>query len=195
MKQDQLETFLNTYGTIPVRLLSSADLDDLLPALMSLFTSMFLHGGLLHISGNMLYLWIFGDNVEDRLGHIRFFLFYIFCGLGAVLTHVILTPHSAVPVVGASGAIAGVLGAYLIAFPRTRVLTLIPIFFFFKLAELPAIIVLGFWFVIQFLNGYLALQTGVGEGGGVAWFSHIGGFLLGIAGVLILKKRKVRRKS
>lgn len=191
MNSSQLGALFGIYGAVPVKLLSPTDLDHFLGGMVSLFTSMFLHGGLLHIGSNMLYLWIFGDNVEDRLGHVRYLFFYIFCGLGAALTHITLSPHSAIPMIGASGAISGVLGAYLIAFPRVRVLTLIPIFFFFKLVELPAILVLGFWFGIQFLNAYYSLQsTGVGGAGGVAWFSHIGGFLLGIVGILVLKKSK-----
>ena len=190
MNQHQLATMFNTYGAIPKQILSPEDVEHLKVGIVSLFTSMFLHGGVLHIGGNMLYLWIFGDNVEDRLGHAHFFFFYIFCGLGAALTHIILIGQSTIPMVGASGAISGVLGAYLISFPRVRVLTVIPIFIFIKLVELPAIVVLGFWFVMQFLNGYYSLQyTGAVNAAGVAWFSHVGGFVLGVLGILILKKR------
>jgi len=180
----------STYGAVPKQILSPENIDHLKVGIVSLFTSMFLHGGILHVGGNMLYLWIFGDNVEDRLGHARFFFFYIFCGLGAALTHIILIGQSTIPMVGASGAISGVLGAYLISFPRVRLLTVIPIFIFIKLVELPAIVVLGFWFVIQFLNGYYSLQNaGAVNTAGVAWFSHVGGFVLGVLGILILKKR------
>ena len=190
MNQHQLATMFSTYGAVPKQILSPENVDHLKVGIVSLFTSMFLHGGILHVGGNMLYLWIFGDNVEDRLGHLRFFFFYIFCGLGAAMTHIILMGQSTIPMVGASGAISGVLGAYLIAFPRVRVLTIIPIFIFIKLAELPAIVVLGFWFVIQFLNGYYSLQhMGAVNTAGVAWFSHVGGFLLGVLGILMLKKR------
>ncbi len=190
MNQHQLATMFSTYGAVPKQILSPENIDHLKVGIVSLFTSMFLHGGILHVGGNMLYLWIFGDNVEDRLGHLRFFFFYIFCGLGAAMTHIILMGQSTIPMVGASGAISGVLGAYLIAFPRVRVLTIIPIFIFIKLAELPAIVVLGFWFVIQFLNGYYSLQhMGAVNAAGVAWFSHVGGFLLGVLGILMLKKR------
>ena len=190
MNPHQLAALFGSYGAIPALILSPGDVNHLLEGIVPMFASMFLHGGILHISGNMLYLWIFGDNVEDRLGHVRFFFFYIFCGLGATLTHIILTPQSTIPLVGASGAISGVLGAYLVAFPRARVLTLIPIFFFIKLAELPAFAVLGLWFIMQFLNGYYSLQyAGAANTAGVAWFSHVGGFLLGVLGILLLKKR------
>ncbi|MFQ5722683.1 MAG: rhomboid family intramembrane serine protease, partial [Candidatus Aminicenantales bacterium] len=139
---------------------------------LSLITSMFLHGGFLHLFGNMLYLWIFGNNIEDFLGPIRFVLFYLLSGLGASLTHIIFNPNSQVPMIGASGAIAGVLGAYLILYPRARVLTLVFLFFFIRIIPIPAAIILGFWFLLQLLN--------IGFGGGVAWFAHIGGFLIGI---------------
>ena len=191
MTQHQLAALFSLYGTIPSRLLNPGDLDNFGSTLISLFTSMFLHGGLLHVAGNMLYLWIFGNNIEDYLGHARFFFFYIFCGLGAALTHIIISHYSNVPMVGASGAISGVLGAYLILFPRARILTIIPIFFFFKIAELPALLVLGLWFAAQFLNGYYSFQnTDLVNSGGVAWFSHVGGFLIGMAGILLFKKKK-----
>ncbi|MGH2740199.1 MAG: rhomboid family intramembrane serine protease [Actinomycetota bacterium] len=143
----------------------------------SMFTSMFLHGGWLHIAGNMLYLWIFGNNVEDRMGRVWFFVFYLAAGLAATYAQVLTDTNSPVPLVGASGAIAGTLGAYLVMFPRARVLTLIPIFFLFQVAELPAIFVLGFWFVLQAFSGVGGLAAGAT--GGVAWFAHIGGFLFG----------------
>ena len=149
---------------------------------MTIVTSMFLHGGLMHIGSNMLYLWIFGDNVEDRLGHGRYLLFYLLCGFAATLAHAIAGPGSRIPAIGASGAIAGVLGAYLILWPHARVMTLIPIFFFITVRELPAILLLGIWFVLQLFSGVGSL--GVVEAqdtGGVAWFAHIGGFLAGMA--------------
>lgn len=149
---------------------------------LALLTSMFLHGGLLHLFGNMLYLWIFGNNIEDFLGPIRFVLFYFLSGLGASLTHIIFNPNSQVPMIGASGAIAGVLGAYLILYPRARVLTLVFLFFFIRIIPIPAIIVLGFWLLVQVLN--------IGLGGGVAWFAHIGGFLIGIGLIKIYSKRR-----
>jgi membrane associated rhomboid family serine protease len=144
----------------------------------------------MHLLGNMWYLWIFGDNVEDRLGHFTFLTFYILCGLGAGIVHTVLNSYSAIPSVGASGAIAGVLGAYLISYPHARVLTLIPIFMFIQVIEVPALIVLGMWFVIQFLNGAASLATTAAtEGGGVAWWAHIGGFVIGMVLLGLFPKR------
>jgi membrane associated rhomboid family serine protease len=153
-----------------------------------LFSSMFLHGGWFHIIGNMLYLWIFGDNVEDRLGHGRFVLFYILCGLAAALTQIYLNPTSKVPMVGASGAVAGILGAYLLLFPHSRILALIPLGFFIQFAEIPALVFLVFWFLMQFLSGAVSL-TAASSGGGVAWWAHIGGFAGGMALVYVFPKR------
>lgn len=151
----------------------------------SIVLSMFLHGGWSHLLGNMLYLWIFGDNVEDRLGHGKFILFYLGCGWVATLAHGYSNPASIIPSIGASGAIAGVLGAYLIMFPKARVLTLIPLGFFIRLTELPALFVLGFWFLLQLFSGTAAL-AGPGGHGGVAWWAHIGGFVAGLlVGVLV----------
>jgi hypothetical protein len=150
------------------------------PAL-ALLTSMFLHGGWLHLLGNMWYLAIFGDNVEDRLGRLRFLLFYLAAGCWAGAVHTLANPHSRLPTVGASGAIAAVLGAYAVSFPRARVLTLVPFFPFLQILALPALLVLGFWFVYQFFSGALALAWG--GGGGIAWWAHIGGFLFGMVTV------------
>lgn len=152
---------------------------------LTLFTSMFLHGGLFHLLGNMLFLWIFGNNVEDFLGPFRFFFFYLLSGLGASFTHIVFNPNSQVPVIGASGAIAGVLGAYFILYPRARVLTLVFLFVFIRVVPIPAAYVLGFWFLMQVLN--------IGLGGGVAWFAHIGGFLIGVALIKVFSRRKQRR--
>lgn len=142
------------------------------PPLLALLTSMFLHGTLFHLLGNMLYLWIFGNNIEDRLGSVRFALFYLVCGVAAALTQVLAEPGSQVPMIGASGAIAGVLGAYWVLFPRARVKTFVFLIFYIDIVPIPAGIVLGLWFLLQILN--------VGMGGGVAWFAHVGGFLAGI---------------
>jgi membrane associated rhomboid family serine protease len=158
-----------------------------LPNLLSIALSMFLHGGFLHLGGNMLYLWIFGDNVEDTLGHGKYLFFYIACGFVATLAHAIVNPSSVVPSIGASGAIAGVLGAYLVLFPRTRVLTLIPIFFFITIREIPAIVVLGLWFVLQLFVGVGSLGVQDAGAGGVAYFAHIGGFAFGMVLVLLLR--------
>jgi len=152
----------------------------------SVLLSMFLHGGWAHLIGNMLYLWIFGDNVEDRLGHARFMLFYLGCGWAATLAHGYSDPGSTIPSIGASGAIAGVLGAYLVMFPRARVLTLIPLGFFIRLTELPALVVLGFWFVLQLFSGTASLAA-PGSHGGVAWWAHIGGFVAGLLVGIVLK--------
>ncbi|NIO49968.1 MAG: rhomboid family intramembrane serine protease [Candidatus Aminicenantes bacterium] len=164
---------------------SQEPISRLLPPL-SLIASMFLHGGFLHLFGNMLYLWIFGNNIEDFLGPFRFILFYLLSGLGASLTHIIFHPNSQVPMIGASGAIAGVLGAYLILYPRARVLTFVFLFFFIRILPVPAFFILGIWFIAQVLN--------VGLGGGVAWFAHIGGFLIGIALIKIYTRKRKKVK-
>lgn len=172
MTEDNQRLFVFAFGLVPARF----EVSDA-------FTSMFVHGGLLHLAGNMLYLWIFGDNVEDRLGHGRFLAFYLFCGGGASVAQALVDPTSPVPMVGASGAIAGVMGAYFVLYPRSRVLTLIP--FPFILTELPAVFLLGFWFVMQFLSGLGSLST-VGTGdvtGGIAFWAHAMGFVIG--GLLI----------
>jgi len=177
-----LNSFFMTYGVVPVHVYSWPASDQPFSALIQpFFTSMFLHGGWLHLIGNMWYLWIFGDNVEDRLGHIRYLVFYFACGVGAGVVHLLLNPNSMVPSVGASGAIAGVLGAYLVSYPFARILTLVPIFFFFQVIEIPALIVLGLWFVMQFFYGTVSLAASTSAaGGGVAWWAHVGGFVIGI---------------
>jgi len=167
----------------------------LLPNIATIFISMFLHGGFLHIGGNMLYLWIFGDNIEDRLGHVRYTIFYFLCGLLAALAHAFANPSSTMPAIGASGAIAGVLGAYLVLFPRAKVTTLIPIFFFIIIREIPAVIILGLWFVLQLFSGVGSLGVAAGqEAGGVAYFAHIGGFVAGMILIVLMggtKKTKL----
>lgn len=151
---------------------------------MTIVISMFLHGSLLHIGSNMLYLWIFGDNIEDRLGHGRYLLFYLLCGFLATFAHAFFSPASRIPAIGASGAIAGVLGAYLVLYPRAQVMTLIPIFFLITIRHIPAIIILGFWFVLQLFSGVGSLGvTDAQDVGGVAYFAHIGGF---VAGMLLI---------
>src|SRR5207302_1541066 len=147
---------------------------------IGIFVSMFLHGGWLHLLGNMLYLWIFGDNVEDRLGHFRYLLFYLLAGAAAGLTQVALNPTSQLPTVGASGAIAGVLGAYLVTYPRARVLTFVPLFFLPWFVEIPAFAYLIFWFLLQLLEGLGSLGAPVAETGGVAVWAHVGGFIAGV---------------
>ena len=143
----------------------------------TLFTSMFLHGGLLHLLGNMLFLWVFGASVEDHMGHLLYLMFYFICGLGAGVTHIVANWGSPLPSIGASGAISGVMGAYIVLFPRSKILTLVPIIIFFFTVRLPAVLFLGYWFLIQFLSGFSTL--GDIDQSGVAWWAHIGGFLLG----------------
>jgi membrane associated rhomboid family serine protease len=177
------------YGVVPTVLFGNDSLPpDIarIPPELSIVTSMFMHGGWMHIIGNMLYLWIFGNNIEDRLGHVRFVLFYLLCGAAAALAQSLANTHSEVPMIGASGAIAGVLGAYLVLFPRAHVLVLIPLGFFTQLMRLPALLVLGFWFVLQFIQGALMAP---GEGGGVAYWAHIGGFVAGIVLIFLLGGR------
>ncbi|HHQ42008.1 MAG TPA: rhomboid family intramembrane serine protease [Chromatiales bacterium] len=157
------------------------------PPALTLVTSMFLHGGLWHLLGNMLYLWIFGNNVEDAMGHARFVAFYLLCGIAAALGQGILDPGSTIPMIGASGAISGVLGAYLLLYPHARVLVLIPLGFFSQLVRVPAVLVLGLWFLIQIVSSLAADPSR----GGVAWFAHIGGFLAGMALIPFFKRRDV----
>ena len=183
--------FLKRYALIPAEVTGSlrygtATFSDTLAPFL---TSMFLHGGWLHLILNMWFLWIFGDNIEDTLGGFRYILFYILCGLGAALTHFLIQPGSTLPVLGASGAIAGVLGAYAVLFPGARVVTLVPIFFFLQIIELPALVVLGLWFVLQILSGFLEGASPMRAG--TAWWAHIGGFLAGIVLIFVMKPRKV----
>ena len=159
-----------------------------IPPSMTLLTSMFLHGGWMHLIGNMLYLWIFGDNVEDAMGHVKFVVFYVLCGVAAAFTQALPDPHSPIPMLGASGAISGVLGAYLLLYPHARVLVLVPLGFFSRVMHLPAGIVLSLWFVLQFLSNVFAK----GGGGGVAFRAHIGGFVAGLLLVAVFKRREFR---
>jgi membrane associated rhomboid family serine protease len=176
-----LQRFAYSHGLIPVYVTAYGSGVGVSAgqAFLPFFSAIFLHGGWLHLIGNMWYLWIFGDNVEDRLGHVRFLVFFILCGVIGNIAHYAFNHMSEVPAIGASGAVAGVLGVYLISYPGARILTLIPIFFFIQFVELPALIVLGFWFVLQFLNGLGSVVVSTATGG-VAWWAHIGGFLGGI---------------
>ncbi len=181
--------FIVYYGLIPCGLTGQCDIvGRAFSPEVTLLTSMFVHAGFFHVAGNMLYLWIFGNNIEDSMGKIRFIIFYLLSGLGVAFAQVLLNPASQVPMVGASGAVSGILGAYLLLFPHARVLTLIPLGFFTQLAEIPAVIVLGFWIVVQLANGVLTFNF---EGGGVAWFAHIGGFAVGILLIGLFKRRTV----
>lgn len=166
-----------SYGAIPHNLLTFQKSQPVHPV-TTLFASMFLHGGLFHLGGNMLYLWIFGDNIEDELGHVRFLFFYLMAGVAAAYAHALSDPGSSTPMIGASGAISGVLGAYLLLFPRARVYTLLFFGFFWQIVRIPALIVIGFWAIIQVINGIIT--KGLLSQGGVAWFAHVGGFLFGV---------------
>ena len=182
-----LERFFDQWGAVPARITAAFESGDYFGgATLGMITSMFLHGGWLHILGNMLYLWIFGNNVEDRLGRIPFLVFYLVGGIAAALTQVVISPHSNVPLVGASGAIAAALGAYLVLFPGARILSLVFLGFFYQLLEVPALIILGFWFVLQLISGAAALGAETASGG-VAFFAHIGGFVLGVVVGLLLR--------
>jgi membrane associated rhomboid family serine protease len=175
------------YGLIPCGLTGNCQvLGRAFSDELTVLTSMFVHAGFFHFAGNMLYLWIFGNNVEDAMGKLRFLVFYLTCGVAAALSQALLNPASRIPMVGASGAVSGVLGAYLLLFPHARVLTLVPLGLFTQLVEIPALVVLGFWIVIQLLNGLLTFNF---QGGGVAWFAHIGGFAAGMLLVGFFKRR------
>ena len=184
--EEGLNAFFLQYGVVPRAVTAAFEQRDLAsPAIVAIFTSMFLHGGWVHILGNMLYLWIFGNNVEDRLGRIGFFVFYLVGGVAAALTQIAIDPQSTAPLVGASGAIAAALGAYLVLYPNARILSLVFLGFFYQLIEVPALIVLGFWFILQLIDGLGSLGASNAQGG-VAFFAHIGGFVLGaIVGLLI----------
>ncbi|MGA8145135.1 MAG: rhomboid family intramembrane serine protease [Candidatus Acidiferrales bacterium] len=176
------EAFIKTYGMVPLKmqLALAGHRYTLVEAFLPLFTCMFLHGGFLHILGNMWFLWIFGGAVEDRLGPAPYLIFYLFCGIGSGLAQAIFSWGSKLPSIGASGAISGILGAYVIFFPASRILTLVPLFIFFFTAQIPAIVFIGLWFLVQFLSGVSALNSHAASLGGVAWWAHVGGFVLGL---------------
>ncbi|MSO46393.1 MAG: rhomboid family intramembrane serine protease [Acidobacteria bacterium] len=179
LPSDALPDFLQVYGVVPASFRAP-----------TLLTSMFLHGSWMHVIGNMWYLWIFGDNIEDRVGHGRFIVFYLLCGIAAAIGQIIIDPGSMLPMVGASGAIAGVMGAYFVLYPRSRVLTLIPLVIFWEVIEVPAIMLLGFWFLMQlFTAGAIAVTASTG-GGGVAFMAHVAGFLCGVGGIFLFRQRE-----
>lgn len=198
----QLGRFIAAFGATPYEISHRVDLVGHIAGFpfahqegphfiyLTLFSSMFMHGSFLHIFGNMLYLWIFGNNIEDLLGPLKFLLFYLFCGLAASLAHIAVQPDSPVPTIGASGAVAGVLGAYLVMYPRARVVTVVFIFIFIRLIMLPASFVLLFWFILQAFSGFASLATGA-SGAGVAWFAHIGGFLAGLVLIRAVTNRRL----
>ncbi len=184
-----LAAFVTEWGVVPAELVGALRAGDILSTeAATLITSQFLHGGLLHIGGNLLYLWIFGNNIEDRFGRLRFLLFYLVGGIVAGLTQVAIDPDSTIPLIGASGAIAATLGAYLVLFPRARVTTAIFLVFFYQLIEVPAVFVLAFWFILQLLDGLGSLGVSSSTtAGGVAFFAHIGGFVFGAAVALVVR--------
>ncbi len=179
--------FLTAYAFVPARLFSPGGEGERTAAALTLLTSQFLHGGVLHLAGNMLYLWIFGNNIEDAMSRTRFVVFYLLCGVAATCGHAFMNTASSVPLIGASGAISGVLGAYFLLFPRAKVLTLIFFGFYLRTVAVPAVVVLGFWFVLQFLSALVSPATG----GGVAWFAHIGGFITGMVLIGLFKRRDI----
>jgi membrane associated rhomboid family serine protease len=181
-------------GAIPAVLFGERQLPTelaVVPAYVTLITSMFMHGGWMHLLGNMLYLWIFGNNVEDAMGHVRFVMFYLLCGIAAAMSHAIPNADSVIPMVGASGAISGILGAYVLLHPRARVLILIPLGFFSQLIYVRAVTVLGIWFALQLISSVLR----GGEGGGIAFGAHIGGFVAGMVLIPFFKHRDVRLEN
>jgi rhomboid family protein len=180
---DQINEFMFYFGLVPAYF-----------SWASVLSSMFLHGGFLHVAGNMLYLWIFGDNVEDQMGHGRFLAFYLLCGVAAALGQTVTVPDSMVPMVGASGAIAGVMGAYFILYPHSRVVTLVTLLFFWQIMEIPAIAFLGIWFVMQFLSGVGSIATtSHAPGGGTAFWAHVAGFAAGAIGVWLFRRPERQR--
>jgi len=183
LNQGRFENIVYEHGLIPASLFDGIQFSEI----VDIFTSMFMHGGWMHLAGNMLYLWIFGDNIEDRLGHIGYLVFYLAGGVAAALLQVVISPSSGIPMVGASGAIAAILGAYLVMYPNSRVYTFVPIGYFARLTLMPAIVVLGLWFLLQILSGVGSL--GALNEGGTAYFAHIGGFIFGLVGGWLFKKR------
>jgi membrane associated rhomboid family serine protease len=183
LPRDVLPLFLQFYGVVPADFTAT-----------TLVSSMFLHGSWSHVIGNMWYLWIFGDNVEDRVGHGRFIVFYLLCGIAAGLGQIAMDPSSTLPTIGASGAIAGVMGAYFVLYPHSRVLTLVWFFFYIEIFELPALVLLGLWFLMQlFSAGAIAATANSSGGGGVAFMAHVAGFIFGMIAVFVFKKRQTQR--
>jgi membrane associated rhomboid family serine protease len=184
LDESAMEEFFLYFGLVPAAF-----------SWVAVLTSMFVHGGFMHFGFNMLFLWIFGDNVEDRMGHGRFLVFYLLCGVAAALAQTATDPDSIVAMVGASGAIAGVMGAYIVLYPHSRIVTLIPILFFFHIIEVPALVFLGLWFVLQFVSGLgsMAAATGGEPAGGIAFWAHIAGFVAGASGVLVFRRPERQR--
>lgn len=184
-----VQTLFLRLGCIPYEFIHFMDIGPqaLVPVPLTLFTAMFVHGGWIHLLSNMLFLWIFGDNVEDKLGHFRYLCFYVLCGVAGSISHIVMNLHSQVPSIGASGAIAGVMGAYMWLFPKARIRTLLILMIFVQVVNVPAIIMIGYWILIQVLSGFAG--WGSRTGGGIAWFAHMGGFVAGLLLVIIMKRR------
>lgn len=193
----RLDEFVTSWGVVPTHITQAFGRggSDGVSSLVTLITAQFLHAGWLHLLGNMLFLWIFGDNVEDRLGHLRYLAFYLVCGVVANLAQVYAMPQSEIPLVGASGAIAGVLGAYVFLYPRAWVTVLVPVFFFLLPLQVPVILMLGFWFVSQLASGLAAITEVSQATGGTAWWAHIGGFVFGMLLIVVIPKPRLSRPS
>ena len=188
LDDDSARNLVNLYGATPYELMHGFGFNKgvSLSIIFTVITSMFLHGGIFHLLSNMLYLWVFGNNIEDSMGHFRFIVFYAICGSVAVFAHALINQGSTLPMIGASGAISGLLGGYLILFPRARILTLLPLGFFIQVVKIPALFFLGFWIAFQIINSTLSIGKG---GDGIAWFAHVGGFLAGLVLIVFFKKR------
>jgi len=187
MSGENSRDIVYSYGAIPHNIVSFNSNQPISPVL-TIFTSMFMHGGLLHLAWNMLFFWIFGNNIEERLGHVRFIVFYLFCGVVAAFSHALLSPGSTVPMVGASGAIAGMLGAYILLFPMSQIHTVVFLGFYITVIKIPALIVIGFWAIIQVVSGLIS-QGNAGQGG-IAFFAHVGGFVAGLATIKLWQPRR-----
>jgi len=186
-----LQYFIESYAFVPAHFMEQQARNWLdLSRFVPIFFSMFLHGNWLHLISNMWFLWIFGDNVEDAMGRGRYPLFYLLCGVVSVFAQTMASPHSSVPMIGASGAISGVLGAYVLLYPRAKILTFVPIFFFFYMLDVPAYVFIGIWFLMQFLEGTMqAVAVGKAAGGGIAWWAHVGGFGAGVAMIHLFRQK------
>ncbi len=187
MSGEDSKIIVYSYGAIPHNLVTFES-NQPIPPVLTIFTSMFMHGGLFHLGWNMLYFWIFGNNIEERLGHVRFIFFYLFCGVVAAFSHALLSPGSNVPMIGASGAIAGMLGAYILLFPMAKVHTLVLLGFYITVIKVPALIVIGFWAIIQVVSGLIS--QGNAAQGGIAFFAHVGGFVAGLSTIKLWQPRR-----
>ena len=187
MSGEDSKSIVYNYGAIPHNIISFQSSQPI-PPVLTIFTSMFMHGGLFHLVWNMLFFWIFGNNIEERLGHVRFIVFYIFCGFVAAFSHALISPGSNVPMIGASGAVAGMLGAYILLFPMARIRTIVFLGFYVTVIKIPALIVIGFWAIIQVVSGLVS--QGNAAQGGIAFFAHVGGFVAGLSTIKLWQPRR-----